>query len=174
MQTVEFVKDYEKQVDFEITGELPDTGEPFTADGRAQMKSLMLNGPAKFSQGDQVTVSGLLAAELVRDGYAKAVGKPTYSRQLRDYQFLLNNFQLEFNEVASEKNTVQAQVADLDASLKRLREQLDKHTEELRLLEEDKKGFQVETEQLQAFQKVLKQRLDILRGEVQSRSFVVR
>ena len=105
---------------------------------------------------------------------AKAVGNPQYSRQLRDYQSLLNNFQLDFNEVGTARDNIQAQVSDLNASLKRLRGQIDKHVKELELLQKDQKGFEVETEQLQAFKKLLEQRLEILRGEVQSRSFVTR
>jgi hypothetical protein len=175
LQDVEFIKDDKSIiVDLEVDGDLPNDDELFTADGRAKTKSLMQNGPASFSVGDVVTVDGGLARVLINKGVAKAVGKPRYSRQLKDYQYLLDAFQRQFSEVAADKNLVQDQVNDLDASLARLREQLDKHTEELRLLDADNKGFVIESDQLKSFKKILEQRLAILRGEVQTRSFASR
>jgi len=179
-QEIEFTGAYEMAVNLDVA-DLPETDTPFSTDGRAQVKSLMQVGPdgaslpAKFEAGDKVTVDGEMAQVLINDKrVAKAVGKPRYSRQLRDYQTLLNNFQLDFRAVGTARNTIKAQVTDLDASLKRLREQIDKHEKELELLQKDKKGFEVESEQLQAFKQLLEQRLDILRGEVQSRSFANR
>ena len=173
-QEVEFTGAYKHDVNLDVA-DLPETDIPFTADGLAQVKSLMQDGPAEFEVGDKVVVDGKMANVLINDKrVAKAVGNPQYSRQLRDYQSLLNNFQLDFNEVGTARDNIQAQVSDLNASLKRLRGQIDKHVKELELLQKDQKGFEVETEQLQAFKKLLEQRLEILRGEVQSRSFVTR
>ena len=134
----------------------------------------MQGGPATFAEGDEITVDGAFAARLVRDGFAETVGQPTYSRQLKDYQFLMNDFQSQLNEVASQRNIVQDQVNDLDASLQRLNEQLDKHVEELRLLQADSSGFEAETELLKKFKEMLTERLAILRGEVETRSFASR
>ena len=171
-QTVKFVKDFEMLVDFEA--EDLNTTSPYSSDGRAQVKSLMQGGPVQFTEGQEITVDGAFADRLVRDGFATKEGSPTYSRQLKDYQFLMNDFQNQLNEVASQRNVVQDQVDDLDASLRRLVEQLDKHVEELKLLEEDKKGFEIETEKLKEFKKILTERLAILRGEVETRSFASR
>jgi archaellum component FlaC len=174
-QEIEFVKPYTQQVDLEIDGELPETDRPFNADGRAQMKSVMLGGPAEFKEGNTAVVDGWTADRLTRqEGVAKAVGAPKYSRQLRDYQFMLSDFQTQFNVVGREKAVIQDQVNDLNASLKRLQEQIDKHVTELELLQADQKGFQVEKEQLEAYKQILEQRLGILQGEIQTRSFVTR
>lgn len=185
-QRVEFTKEHKTQVDLVVDGALPETNVPFDENGRAQVKGLMQPPPSRdgffsveegwitFKPGAKATFDGQLAAELIRKGVATADGSPVYARQLRDYQYLLNNFQMQYNEVALERNAIKSQVDDLAASLKRLEEQIEKHVEELGLLQADQKGFQIETDQLDEYKKMLEYRISVLQGTVGAGSIAVR
>lgn len=163
---VKFLKDYSAAVDLDIEGELPaGLEQPFNIEGRAQVKSLFQGEASTFVAGDTAVFDGITAGNLIRDGIAEQVNV-TYSRQLRNFEFLLGDYQIRFDQIEGQKLKIEAEIADLEKSRDRLQSQLDKQDEEYRLLEADLKGFNIETEQLSRYLEQLSQRFVVLKGEV--------
>ena len=103
---------------------------------------------------------------MIQSGKAKAVGAPTYSRQLSNFEYSLDEHAVRVSEVGDEKKNVEAQVASLTGSLNRVRSQIDKLLNELKLLEQDKQGFETERDELKLYRDALQQRLLVLKGRL--------
>lgn len=164
-QQVEFVVD-EHTVVVDVGEVAPGTDTPFDVQGRAQIPSLIQGADTKFSKGDVATFDAETAQRLIQSGKAKAVGQPTYARQLSNFEYELDAHAIRVSEVVDEKRNVETQVAALTASLNRVRSQIDKLLNELTLLQQDKQGFETERDELKAYRDVLEQRLLVLKGRL--------
>ncbi len=165
---VKFLKEHEQVVDLVVEGELPPADTPFDVQGRAQINSLLQGEPTKFAKDDEAWFDAKTADDLVRRGLAERVGNPVFSRQLSDFEYSLDEYQVTLNKISVERSLLQGQVDALTSSLERLQEQIDKHRQELDLLRADQQGFDVEKSELEGYRSILRQRIETLRGEVDS------
>ena len=160
---VEFVAEYTEEVD---VGQLAPSDEPFDVQGRAQIPSLLQGEPSKFAQGDTAVFDAETADRLIGEGKAKQIGKPTYSRQLRDFEYSLTSQADRVSSVLSETESVQQQVDALAKSLQRVQNQIDTLRNELDLLEQDRAGFESEKNELESYRNILLRRLEALKSDL--------
>ena len=163
--TVEFTAEHEVIVDLLVDGELPPADQPYTAGGRAQVRSLMQNEPTKFTPGQTATFDSATAQRLISQNIAKQVSA-TYQRPLRDYEFTFKDSQTRIRKLRNEINTSQDEIESLRQATARLRGQIDKYQEEERLLNADMDGFRTEQDALGSYLDQLQVRLDFLRREI--------
>jgi len=161
-----FTKPYVEVVDLEVEGELPETNQPFNVEGRAQIRSLMQGAPAKFAEGDEASFDAETARRLVQLGVAEQLGVPTFSRQLRDFEYAMNEHQIRFAELTDDLELAGGEVDALKASLTRLQDQLDKLRTDTELLDQDFKGFDAERARLFDYLQRLRARRDYLETEI--------
>jgi FtsZ-binding cell division protein ZapB len=166
---VKFLQEYTQEVDLQVAdGNLPPADTPFNVQGLAQVKNMLQREPTKFAKDDRAFFDAATAAKLQRDGIAEPVGEPLYSRQLRSFEYGLEDYQKKFETMSEDIQAVKSRLADLSLSLKNLQAQIDKHREELEQLGQDQQGFDAEREALRRYRDTLRQRYESLQEEVDS------
>jgi len=163
---VKFLREWSQVVDLQVEGALPAADQPFNVEGHAQVTNLIQGKPTEFAAGDTAVFDGVTAQSLIRQGVAEPVGEPTYARQLRMFEYSIDDYQKRFDDVAVQITDVNKSVAALTDSLQRLQLQIDKHQEELQQLQQDEEGFEAEKVELEKYRQELEMRYQMLQGEV--------
>jgi hypothetical protein len=164
---IEFLRPHEVVVDFEVEGELPETDQPFTPDGRARVKHLMQGESTKFEVGQTGRFDLLTAQDWVSQGIAKPV-RTFYRRQVRDFEFAFKDHAARMADLQDEINVVQQDYETLQAAIVRLQEQIAQRRTEIELLTSDLNGFDFEQQQLRKFAAELQQNYQRLQRSIQS------
>ena len=166
---VKFLREFTQDVDLQVAdGNLPPADTPFNVQGLAQVRGMLQGEPTKFAKDDRAFFDGATAARLQRDGVVELVGEPVYSRAMRSFEYSMTDYQNKFNVMTDDIDAVKSRLADLNASLKNLQTQIDKHREELQQLQQDQQGFEAEKNALEAYRNELRQRYQSLQTEVDS------
>lgn len=164
---VEFLRPHTIVVDFEVEGDLPETDQPFTPDGRAQVKLLMQGEPSKFAVGQVARFDLVTAQGLINQGLAKRV-KAVYRRQLRDFEFTLQDASTRIAVLRDETELARKDRDMLQAAIARLQDQIVQRREEIELLNSDLGGFDFEQQQLRKFASELQGDLNELQRVIKS------
>lgn len=166
---VNFLKEHTQEVDLQVAdGNLPPADTPFNVQGLAQVKNMLQGEPTKFEKDQRAFFDAATAQRLQREGVVEIVGEPLYQRQLRSFEFGLDDYQKKFGVLSEDIQSVKSRLADLTQSLNNLQSQIDKHREELEQLQEDKQNFDSERDALRQYRDMLKQRFESLQNEVNS------
>ena len=166
---VKFLQDYTQEVDLQVAdGNLPPADTPFNVQGLAQVKNMLQGEPTKFAKDDRAFFDAATAQRLQAGGIVEPVGEPIYQRQLRAFEFNLENYQQQFATMNEDIQAVKSRLADLNQSLQNLQTQIDKHRDELEQLRQDQQGFQAERDALEQYRNALRRRYESLQAEVDS------
>ena len=147
---VNFLRDYDVEVDAEKPTVLTSQEQNFDSQGRAKSVQLQQGSPTSFDIGSTVLMDYATASDLRQQGVVEWV-KEVYVRELRDYEYSFHNIYRRIVELEQNIRNTDRDIVKANEAIGKMRDQIAFREEEKTKLTEDLGHLTQERDKLVAY-----------------------